>query len=248
MRTNNNIAALVLTTLPLGLACATPAPVLASFSQPSSSGSMETSYSVQPSSPGMIRVDADLVVRPDQVCLPFAITAEAKDPAAALARAKAVVDSIAARTGATVRIDDVRSDVHDGLVRKISDGSTVGRVVVNGAVEASLGDGDAFARAAVAAALTSALWGLTHPAVVDETLELRTGTAEPGVKDLEQHRAKMLDSWASRITALSKSVGGDAVELTNCQAPQQVRIGGGTFEKVGLSLPISCAIAIKAKA
>ena len=145
-------------------------------------------------------------------------------------------------------IPDARTDARG----KVADGATVGGsvggvVVVNGVVEASLGDGDAFARAAVAAALTSALWELTHPAVVDSTLELRAGTAEPGVKDLEQHRAKMLDAWASRVAALAKSMGGDAVELTNCQAPQSVRIGSGTFEKVGLTLPNSCIIAIKAR-
>lgn len=244
MRTNNTLAAVVgLSTFSLIgslIGCAStpePAPSLTSFSMPSAS--FETSYAVRPSAPGMIVVDADLVVRPDQACLPFTVKAKAADVGAALARARGVVDDVTAKANAAVRVDDVRTVIDDkGVVV----------VVVNAAVIADLGDGDAFARAAVVAGLDGALWPFAHPKEHDDTIAVDVGAVEPGVKDKEQHRQALLDGWAARIGALSKSVGGDDVDLTNCQAPPSVRIGGGTFEKVGLTLPISCTVAVKARA
>ncbi len=269
MRTNNTLAlaaALALSSTLLGclLGCAgapvTSSPSLLSFSssQPSAS-SFESSYAVRSSSAGLIVVDADLVVRPDQVCLPFAVTVRGTDAQDAIAKAKAVVDDIKGKAGAVeasvlVRVDDIRSSVDTGG-KKVGDHVVEGViVVVNGAVVAALGDGDAFSRAAVVAGIAGALWPLAHPkdkdgkALVDDDVAVAVGAAEPGVKDTEQHRAQLLEGWASRIGALSKSVGGDDVDLTNCQAPPSVRITGGTFEKVGLTLPISCTVAVKARA
>ena len=200
-------------------------------------------YSVTPSRGG-VNVSADLLVRPDVVCVPFVIAARGGDVGAGLAAAKIAADDL--KAGGAVRIDDI--DV-------VADPHQPATVTVRGVVEAALPNDDAFVRGGVVAGLVAALAGFATP---DEnkkiavkagspTLELHVGIGAPApaVKDVELHRQVLLDGWAARVSALQKSVGGDGVDLANCSAPGAVQLVGGTLEKVGLNLPISCSIAVK---
>ncbi len=263
MRATTTVVGLVFALAPAltPLACAETqqpsSPSISSFSQPSSS--FEPSYRSQPSAPGVVRVDADLVVRPDLVCVPFSVTADDVDALAALLAAQQQVALLGA--AGTVRVDDIATELAPSKKSEHrNSGHARGRVVVRGVVEAALPDGDAFARGAVVARVTSALWSFSHPAEADEQARRKgvgaddeiqvvvaVGAAEPGLRDTEQHRQKLLDGWAARVSAMQQSIGGGGIELTGCQAPPAVRITGGTMERVGLQLPISCTIAIQPK-
>jgi hypothetical protein len=240
-------------------ACASTPEPWAPTSQPSfsSPSSPVSSYSVQPSAPNQIVVDADLIVRPDKACLPLAIVTHAIDVDVAIAAAKAAVADVITRSGGTVRIDDLRTDTVPGDPDEPT--STLHyRVTISAVLEHDLADDDVFARSAVVAHLVESLRPLLPP---QHTLQrtdtpapkgppavtYAVGRVEPGIKDIEQYRQRLLDGWAARVTAMSKSVGGDEVDLQSCQAPPAVQVRGGTFEKFGVSLPISCSITIKAR-
>lgn len=231
--------------------CATAPPSAestSSFSMPSAP-SAPSYVSSSMSTPGLFRVDAEMTVRPDQVCVPVRIEANAAEAGHALEDARDVVDDIARRTGARVRIDDVRTTL-------AADGA---HAVVSAVVEHDLGDGDAFSRAGIVAAISTALYPLAHPAPLPKvtttttttmttttTAKVAIGAPEPSLKHAEAHRQTLLDGWASRIAAMRTSIGGDSLELDNCQAPARVHVVVGSFEAIGLNLPISCTLVMSA--
>ncbi len=189
---------------------------------------------------------------------PLAIVTHAIDVDAAIAAAKAAEADVSTRSGGTVRIDDLRTDT---VLNDRDDPSSTlhHRVTITAVLEHDLADDDVFARSAVVAHLVESLRPLLPPPQhnLQQTdtpapkgppaLTYAVGRVEPGIKDIEQYRQRLLDGWAARVLAMSKSVGGDEVDLQSCQAPLAVQVRGGTFEKFGVSLPISCSMTIKAR-
>src|SRR6185369_463437 len=86
------------------------------FPAPSFSTSGDTSFQTSyvsrsgPSSVSRVSVDADVVVRPDRVCIPVQVYASAADADTAMSLVKAASDKLAA--AGTLRVDDIdaRSD------------------------------------------------------------------------------------------------------------------------------------------
>ncbi|MDP2343063.1 MAG: hypothetical protein Q8O67_19055 [Deltaproteobacteria bacterium] len=223
--------------------CATAPEVSPSFSLPSSTmNNSVPSYSAGPSA-GEVHIEADLVVRPDVICVPFVVVTRGGDVVTGLNAAQAATSEL--KVGGRVRIDDIA----------ISPPTHEAEVNVRGVVEVDLPERDAFERGAVVAGLVRAL----SPFATEKqprklpvkpntpTMELRyvIGAATPGLKDTEQHRQALLEGWAGRVKALQSSVGGVGVDLGNCSAPGPVRLAGGTLEKVGLNLAVSCAVNVK---
>jgi hypothetical protein len=56
-----------------------------------------------------------------------------------------------------------------------------------------------------------------------------------------------LASWTERAKALAvaATIDGAVLELLGCVPPAQVQVVGGTLEKVGLSLPVSCTFQVR---
>ena len=219
-----------------------------SFSTPSES--FQTSYvSRGPSSVQRVQVNADLVVRPDTLCVPIWIYAAADQNGAAMTLVEDAATKLraAAGEGVTLRIDDI--DAH-------SDRTKVGArtsVSMRGVIETDLPEADAWIRAKKVAAL--------HRVLVEQvTLEASkrdddgppavhvvVGQPEPGLRDVEAHRGKLLAGWAERTKALAgiATAEGGALELLSCTPPAQVVVVGGTLEKIGLTLPVSCTFEVR---
>ena len=223
-----------------------------SFSTPSTS--FQTSYAPRSGSVDRVRVDADLVVRPDRICIPVQIYANADENGLAMTLVEDASNKLkaAAGDGVTLRIDDIdaRSDRTKTGAR-----STVS---MRGVVETDLPEADAWVRAKKVSALHRVLVeqatlddGVSSGRDVDDKgkpfAHVVVGTPEPGVKDIEVHRPWLLTAWSTRARALAQAAApeGGALELTGCVPPQQVVVVGGTLEKVGLSLPVQCTFTVK---
>jgi hypothetical protein len=219
-------------------------PSAPSFSTPDSS--FQTSYVGRGSSyVSRVQVNADLVVRPDSVCVPIQVTASANDDATAMALVQEATRALAVG-GASLRIDDI--DAHSDR----TDEGARSTVTLRGVVETDLPEGDAWERARKVGALHRALAEkvtLRKPAKLKDDepwAHIGIGNAEPGVKDLEKHRPQLLASWSERARALAAAATaeGQGLELTGCVPPAQVQIVGGTLEKVGLALPVTCTFRV----
>jgi hypothetical protein len=240
-------------------ACATPEqrpsatmPSAPSFSTPSTS--FQTSYVSRGSHVQRVQVDADLVVRPDRVCVPVQLHATANDAATAMRLVEEAAAGLksASGQGANVRVDDI--DARSAREGTGEQARVVSSVVMKGVVEIELADEDAWARAKRVAALHRAVIERATPDTLppdhkegDPTLHVAVGNPEPGVRDVEQHRAKLLASWSERAKAVASAatVDGATLELLGCVPPAQVQVVGGTLEKVGLSLHVSCTFQVR---
>lgn len=254
--------ALVVLAFPLAAACATErlgseGPSAPSFSTPSAS--FQTSYVSRGSTfVDRVHVNADLVVRPDRVCVPVQLTASAADPASAMKLVEDAAEALRAAGGPAVllRVDDIdaRSD-RVGAGDKATVRSSVSmRGVVETALATEGAGADPWTRARKVAQLHRAVVERSTPPdgnrsakEGDATLVVGVGNPEPGVADIEQHRAKLLASWTERARALATAAtfDGATLELLGCVPPAQVQVVGGTLEKVGLSLPVSCTFQVR---
>jgi len=216
------------------------APQIPSFSAPSESFS---AYSAPQVSTSPVLIQADLIVRPDTVCFPISIEARDTTGTSALAAAKETLARLKAATKSKVRVDDIST-------RVTQDEVAPAWVTVRAVIERSLPDADAFERAAVVAEMADALQPF-HQAASKVTRPepkvplIGIGAPSPGLEDIEQHRQKLLDGWASRVKALAKTTDDSTITLVNCSAPGEVRVTGGTLEQIGLSLPIQCTIGVQ---
>ncbi len=252
-RIASSIAALVLLS-----ACATTerhgdsVPSAPSFSTPSTS--FQTSYLSRGSTfVERVHVNADLVVRPDRICVPVQLHATAADPTTAMRLVEDAAAGLKTASGAMVRVDDI--DARSDRRGTGADEKVVSTVVMKGVVEIELTDDDPWARAKKVAALHRAVVERATPNTPpkeqpkegEPTLHVAVGNPEPGVRDVEQHRAKLLASWTERAKALATAAtfDGATLELLGCVPPAQVQVVGGTLEKVGLSLPVNCTFQVR---
>jgi hypothetical protein len=222
-------------------------PSMSSFSTPSTS--FQTSYAGRGSSfVDVVRVEADLVVRPDTVCVPVEISAVAKEDAVAMSLVEDAAKALPL-SGGRLRIDDI-----DASSERTADGAR-SKVLMRGVVEIALPDATPWERARLVGALHRSLAEKVtiadgSKAYDDDKPEAHVAIGNPqlGVKDLEQHRPKLLSSWSERAKALATSVvtQGENLELQGCVPPTSVQIvPGGTLEKVGLTLPVNCTFRVK---
>jgi hypothetical protein len=229
-----------------GLACAHreqhQEPSLPSFSAPSASFS--TAYSAPPTSANAIVIQADLIVRPDTVCFPISIEAREATGAAALAAAKSSLEKLKLATKSDARVDDVTTQM-------IDDDTAPAWVTVRAVIERPLPEADVFERALVVAEMSDALQPFhlemkkSQGQPDSKAPKIGIGAASPGLKDTEQHRQRLLDVWAARVKALAKTTDDSTIALLNCSPPGDVRVTGGTLEKIGLTLPIACTIGVQ---
>jgi hypothetical protein len=249
-----SIASLVLVS-----ACATTEthsamPSAPSFSTPSTS--FQTSYVSRGSTfVERVHVNADLVVRPDRICVPVQLHATAADPTTAMKLVEDAAAGLKSASGAAavVRVDDI--DARSDRRGTGDEERVVSSVVMKGVVEIELTDEDPWARAKKVAALHRAVVERATPNTPpkeqpkegEPTLHVAVGNPEPGVRDVEQHRAKLLASWTERAKALATAATfeGATLELLGCVPPAQVQVVGGTLEKVGLSLPVNCTFQVR---
>lgn len=232
-------------------------PSAPSFSTPSAS--FQTSYVSRGSTfVERVHVNADLVVRPDRVCVPVQIHAVAADPAGAMKLAEDAAAALRTSSQAALRVDDI--DARSDRVGAGDEARIESSVTMKGVVEIELADAaeDPWARAKRVAALHRAVvekatppeeWskitGARKPG--EAAVHVGVGNPEPGVRDVEQHRPKLLASWSERARALATAAtfDGATLELLGCVPPAQVQVVGGTLEKVGLSLPVQCTFQVR---
>lgn len=220
-------------------------PSLPSFSAPTAS--FGTTYSTPPPNLEAIGIQADLILRPDTVCFPISIEARGATGAAALAAAKQALERLKTAAKSEARVDDITAEMND-------DDPAPARVTVRGVIERALPEADAFERALVVAEMNDALQPFqrerkkSREPADPQAATIAIGAASPGLKDIERHRQRLLDVWAARVKALAATAENSTIALLNCSPPGDVRVTGGTLEKVGLTLPIACTIGVQPRA
>lgn len=220
-----------------------------SGSQPYSASA--TSFSPPPSAPAVPAretVSAGIVVRPDLVCVPFAVRVTDDDANAGVAAAHAATDQIVARLRAAAGNAGALKmrGVAVAPAGKSKAGDKEGyAVVVDGAFEVPMPTSfDFWARSKLVSALVAAS---------KQEMDAHAGAAakvsfempQMRVADPEAHRAALTKQWIERARAFSEAAQGTSsgpLALVDCAAPGEIAQRNVSTEEVALSLSIACRL------
>lgn len=207
-----------------------------------------------PSTPGVPSrelVSAGVVVRPDLVCVPFAVHVLDGDADKAVAAAHATVDEIvghlrAASGGAgVVKMRGIAVVPVSSAKKAGADDVKSYALVADGSFEVPMPPGlDFWGRSRLVSALVAASRKdvdahLEGPAKVSfETPQMR-------VIDPEVHRGALTKQWIERARAFAEAAQGPSqgpLALVDCQAPGDIGQHHVSTEEVALTLSIACRL------
>lgn len=236
---------LLLLLVPLATGCAgvasevpaSSAPSVSSYSSAGSSGAAITSFT------GTQTLDreAGIVVRPDWIEVPFAISSNDTAPLPVLQReANELAAQLKDGTGraTTVRMRAIRFE------RVGSAGKDAPRTTAEGCVEIALSaDLDFWARAHILAQIEAV--AARRPSGKSEAPQRTVAAPVLRVKDSESHRAALLQKWMTRSRALVAAAEGESsakLRLAECDPPGVITQGQLGPDEVLLALPLHCKI------
>ncbi|MGZ5968482.1 MAG: SIMPL domain-containing protein [Polyangiales bacterium] len=207
-----------------------------------------------PSTPGVPArelVSAGVVVRPDLVCVPFAVHVLDGDADKAVATAHALVDEVtshlrAAAGGAgVVKMRGIAVSPVASAKKSGSDEVKSYALVADGSFEVPLAAAlDFWGRSKLVSALVASSRKdvdahLEGPAKVSfETPQMR-------VHDPEVHRPALTKQWIERARAFAEAAQGPSqgpLALVDCQAPGEIAQHHVSTEEVALTLSIACRL------
>jgi hypothetical protein len=196
---------------------------------------------------------ADLVVRPDQICVPFALRLRDADPAAAVGELEGAVGALEKRFGAvtsgTAKVRMLGTSVVPAGTSKLADDHAAPPrwVSVDGTVEIPLAAEAGFwERAKLLAALTALTQSLHEQeakASPDKPIvEEAFSSPELKVREPEAFRAELTKRWVERARAFARAAesNGAPLDLVDCAPPAAIQQTPLSVEQVGLSLVASC--------
>lgn len=221
-----------------------------------SSGSAPYSGSVgpyPPSSPGVPAretITAGIVVRPDRICVPFAIRVLESDPERAVAIARGVASEIgqalagAAGSAGAVRMRGIAVAPAYPQQQKAASEATGFALVADGSFDVPLvASADFWARSRLLAALV---------AVSKQESDKRATSGakvafEPPrfeVEDPEVHRPALTKAWSARAHAFAEAAQtkGAPLSLVDCAIPGEIVQRHVSTEEVALTLAIACRL------
>jgi hypothetical protein len=236
-------------------------------SEPSTSSmpAMVSSYS-EPSAPAAPRRDAslaDLVVRPDLVCVPFVLRAEHLDPKEAVKLLEGTVHAVGERFSAVTQGGAVLKmlGASSVLVAYEKDGDEEKpryAVTVDGSIDVRLpANADYWARARLVAALSEASLSAKPKARAgkgraDEAPVMDASFEAPQLKvaDPEAYRPELLKRWTERTRAFARGAESNVapLDLVDCAPPGGITQMPLSLEQVGLSLAVTCHLDVVRKA
>lgn len=220
----------------------------------SSSGSYGSTYSAPsaPSGPGVPareQVTAGIVVRPDLVCLPFAIHALDTDADKAVALAQGLASELAqklkaiAPTGA-IRMRGVAVSPTSGKMKADEKDAPVFALVADGAFEVAMPESmDYWARSKLVAAFVAAS-RKEADARKDQPLKISFEAPNMRVTDPEVFRGKLTKQWVERAKAFAEAAQSSTspLLLVDCAAPGEIAQRHVSNEEVSLTLSVSCRL------
>lgn len=195
-------------------------------------------------------------MKPDLVCVPFALRAQAPSVKAAMDAAQLLVRTITERfataTGGAALIRMMGFSTQAYSKGKSSRAEDVEYVVLaDGAVDVPLGANlDYWAKGKLLSALVEASRALTPSKKEEEPppgtprVDAAFTAPEVKVKDPEAHRATLVKRWVERarqFTELSQSRS-DPLVILDCAPPGAIGQQPLSIEEVGLSLGIQCRL------
>lgn len=240
-----------------------PEPVNPSLLQSSSYSSSSSSFSApsSPSIPSRSEGRGELVVRPDLVCVPFVLRAEAADAKLGLAvleKASATIDArFGAATSGAAKMKMLGVNVSAFSRGKLSSDNGKPRfvVTVDGAIETPLAaEADYWARGELVAALVTASHekGPLVPLAGEGQPEIESAFGAPEIKlrDPEAHRAELVKRWVERTRTFARAAEsqGAPLDLVSCEPPSAIAQNPISVEQLGLSLGLQCRIDVVRKA
>lgn len=237
-------------------------PSVSSFSAPSSSGYLGSSSGVSDLSvPNRGEARGELIVRPDTVSIMFAFREKHADAQQALANLEAAVADMERRlkeaTGGAASVRMCGAAIRREAGGKSADAEEGdATVLVDGSIDVGLApELDYWRRGRLLAAIAKVTGAVERSFKEATNKELKEGEAkieraarfnEPAVtvKDLEVHRAKLVEKWVKRARAFGDAAqsGAAPLQLVDCAVPAQIEQRVISLEEVGLSLPITCRL------
>lgn len=215
----------------------------------SSSSASTPGSSFQPRGPSTSAAGeegAGIVVAPTMLEVPFALSVkgEGADAVNALeVESKALGAALGAATG---RATHMRMRVLRKELR--SDGKLANaekHTVVEGCAEIDVSkDGDFWARARVLAAIETVA-PADHVRVKEE-LRATFAAPVPRVRDVESHRAELVERWVARsraFIAATEKDGAGKLHVSDCAPPLLIRQSPVAVDRVALTLDVTCKLA-----
>jgi hypothetical protein len=204
-----------------------------------------------PSTPGVPsreQVTAGIVVRPDLLCLPFAIHAADVDADKAVASAQALAAELTqklkaiAPTGAT-RMRGIAVGPSIIQQSKTKEDQQAFALSADGVFEVSIGDTDFWTRTKLVTAMVT-LSKREQDARKDQLVKISFEQPNMRVTDPEVHRAKLTKQWVERAKAFGEAAQSSTtpLALVDCVAPGEITQRHISNEEVGLTLAVSCRL------
>lgn len=230
------------------LGCATTPPPESGY--PSApSGSYSSSGSAVGTSAGVPaheNVTAGVVVRPDLLCVPFAVRAIDPDPEKAVAAAQAMAQAVGQRFaaiagGGAVRMRGVAVAASYGIGKSAPEDAKYA-LVADGAFEVPLpATLDFWGRSKLVAALVAAS--------KKEPREIAFEAPQLRVADPEAHRAQLTKQWVERARAFGDAAQSPTAPLAlgDCSTPGEITQRAISTEEVVLTLTVACKLEIHGK-
>jgi hypothetical protein len=220
-----------------------------SASSPYSAGTSMAAPST-PGVPNREMVSAGVVVRPDLVCVPFAVHVLDGDADKAVATAHGLVDEVtshlrAAAGGAGVVKMRGIAVAPVSSAKKSGDEVKSYALVADGSFEVPLPAGlDFWARSRLVSALVAAS-RKDMDAHLEGPTKVSFETPQMRVTDPEAHRATLTKRWVERARAFAEAAQGPSqgpLALVDCQAPGEIGQRHVSTEEVALTLSIACRL------
>jgi hypothetical protein len=203
-----------------------------------------------PGVPAREQVTAGIVVRPDLLCVPFAVHVIDADPDRAVGIAQGLVTDIVAKMKAVapssvLRMRGIAVTPTSGYGKtKEEKDATSFALVTDGVFETPLNDNvDYWARSKMISALV-AVSKKEHEARKEPPITLSFEMPNLRVSDPEIHRAKLTKQWVERARAFATVAQSTTTPLAlmDCQAPGEIAQRSISTEEVGLTLSVSCRL------
>lgn len=203
-----------------------------------------------PGVPAREQVTAGIVVRPDLLCVPFAVHVLDADPDKAVGLAQGLVNDIVAKLKAVapngvlrMRGIAVSPTYGNGKTKEEKDAMSFA-LVADGVFETPLADNvDYWARSKLISSLV-AVTKKEHDSRKEPPITLSFEMPNMRVADPEIHRAKLTKQWVERARAFATAAQTTTtpLALVDCQAPGEIAQRHISTEEVGLTLSVSCRL------